>query len=285
MYGVGQLTLGIILTEARCRVTFIHERRNPLFGGRSPAPDLESLRLLISDLQEGHFDLGLATDGDADRIAIIDEKGRYISTNDLLLLVYWYLHEVRGQRGGVVRNLATTHMLDRMAASFNEKCYEVPVGFKHIAASMLEHDALLGGESSGGLTVRGHILGKDGIFACALVVEMLARTGRKVSEMQAEVWKISGHLFSHEENLPATPEMRVAIPRQLKEVPITAIGKYNVLSVSHFDGTKFLLENDNWALLRFSGTEPVLRLMGETDSPEKARELIDWLKQFCATIG
>jgi phosphomannomutase len=281
MYGVGQLTLGIILTEARCRVTFIHERRNPLFGGRSPAPDLESLRLLVSDLEEGHYDLGLATDGDADRIAIIDEKGRYISTNDLLLLVYWYLHEVRGQRGGVVRNLATTHMLDRMAARFNEKSYEVPVGFKHIAAGMIEHDALLGGESSGGLTVRGHILGKDGIFACALVVEMLARTGKKISEMQAEAWGISGRLFGHEENLPATPEMRVAIPRRLKEAPITTIGKYPVLNISHYDGTKFFLENDNWALLRFSGTEPVLRLMGEADSPEKARELIEWLKHFC----
>ncbi len=282
MYGVGQLTLGIVLTEARCRVTFIHERRNPLFGGRSPAPDLESLRLLISDLEEGHFDLGLATDGDADRIAIIDEKGNYISTNDLLLLVYWYLHEVRSQRGGVVRNLATTHMLDRMAAKFNEKSYEVPVGFKHIAASMVEHDALLGGESSGGLTVRGHILGKDGIFACALVVEMLARTGKKISEMQAEAWKISGHLYSLEENIPATPEMRVAIPRQLKESPITAIGEYPVCKVTHYDGTKVLLENDNWALLRFSGTEPVLRLMVEADSPAKARALIDWLKQFCA---
>ncbi|MGB8213365.1 MAG: sugar phosphate nucleotidyltransferase [Anaerolineales bacterium] len=281
MYGVGQLTLGIVLTEARCRVTFIHERRNPLFGGRSPAPDLESLRLLVNDLEEGHFDLGLATDGDADRIAIIDEKGNYISTNDLLLLVYWYLHEVRGQRGGVVRNLATTHMLDRMAAKFNEHSYEVPVGFKHIAAGMVDHDALLGGESSGGLTVRGHILGKDGIFACALVVEMLARTGKKISEMQAEAWKISGHLYSLEENIPATPEMRVAIPKRLEESPITVIGKYEVMKVTHYDGTKVLLENDNWALLRFSGTEPVLRLMVEADSAEKARELIDWLKQFC----
>ena len=282
MYGVGQLTLGILLTEARCRVTFIHERRNPLFGGRSPAPDLESLHLLINDLEEGHFDLGLATDGDADRIAIIDEKGNYISTNDLLLLVYWYLHEIKGQRGGVVRNLATTHMLDRMAAKFNEESYEVPVGFKHIAAGMVEHDALLGGESSGGLTVRGHILGKDGIFACALVVEMLARTGKKISEMQAEAWKISGRLHGLEENIPATPEMRITIPRQLKESPITSIGKYPVVKVTHYDGTKVLLENDNWALLRFSGTEPVLRLMVEADTPEKARELIDWLKQFCA---
>ncbi|HTX91917.1 MAG TPA: sugar phosphate nucleotidyltransferase [Anaerolineales bacterium] len=281
MYGVGQLTLGIILTEARCRVTFIHERHNPLFGGRSPAPDLEALRLLNNELTEGHYDLGLATDGDADRIAIIDEKSRYISTNDLLLLVYWYLHEVRGERGGVVRNLATTHMLDRMAAKFGEKSYEVPVGFKHIASSMVEHDALLGGESSGGLTVRGHILGKDGIFACALIVEMLARTGKHISEMQEAAWAISGHLYGSEENIPATPEMRVDIPRRLGESSIRKIGKYPVLGVSHFDGTKILLENDNWALLRFSGTEPVLRLMVEADSPEKAQEMIAWLKQFC----
>jgi alpha-D-glucose phosphate-specific phosphoglucomutase len=281
MYGVGQLTLGIILTEARCRVTFIHERHDPLFGGHSPAPNLAALRPLTTQLIEGRFDLGLATDGDADRIAIVDEKGRYISTNDLLLLVYWYLHEVRGDRGGVVRNLATTHLLDRMAVAFGENGIEVPVGFKHVAAAMVENNALLGGESSGGLTVRGHILGKDGIFACALVVEMLARTGKCISEIQDEVWKITGRLYALEESLQATPEMRVRIPKLMKETEITAIGAYPVLSISHVDGTKIMLENDNWALLRFSGTEPVLRLMVEADTPEKAEEMIAWLKQFC----
>jgi phosphomannomutase len=282
MYGVGQLTLGIILTEARCRVVFIHERHNPLFGGRSPAPNLEALRLLITTIQEGgEYDLGLATDGDADRIAIIDEKGNYIPTNDILLLVYWYMHQVRGERGGVVRNLATTHLLDRLAAHFGEISREVPVGFKHIATQMIKDNALLGGESSGGLTVRGWILGKDGIFASALVVEMLARTGKRLSQLQEEVWKITGRLYSLEEGIPATPEMRVAIPKRLKEVPIDRIGDYPVLNISHYDGTKLLLANDNWALLRFSGTEPVLRLLVEADSPEKAQELIHWLKQFC----
>ena len=147
MYGVGQLTLGTILTEARCRVAFIHERHDPLFGGRSPAPNLEALRLLRTQVVEGRYDLGLATDGDADRIAIVDERGKYITVNDILLLLYWYMHEVRGERGGVVRNLATTHLLDRLAAHFGEACYEVPVGFKHIAAGMVAHNALLGGES------------------------------------------------------------------------------------------------------------------------------------------
>jgi phosphomannomutase/choline kinase len=280
MYGVGQLTLGIVLTEARCRVTFIHERHNPLFGGRSPAPSLEGLRMLSSQLAEDGYNVGLAMDGDADRIAILDEKGRYISVNDLLLLLYWYLHEVRGERGGVVRNLATTHLLDRLAHHMGEECYEVPVGFKHIVNVMQQHNALLGGESSGGLTIRGHILGKDGIFASALVVEMLARTGQKISELRDRVYAITGPLYDLEEGIPATPEMRIAVPRLLKEAPTSHIGRYPVTHISHADGTKLFLENDNWALLRFSGTEPVLRLSVQADTEEKAKELIQWLRQF-----
>ena len=280
MYGVGQLTLGIILTEARCRVTFIHERRNPLFGGRSPAPNLEALRLLITHIQEDGYDLGLATDGDADRVAIVDERGEYITVNDVLLLLYWYLHEVRAERGGVVRNIATTHLLDRLAAHFGETCYEVPVGFKHISATMVKHDALLGGESSGGLTIRGHILGKDGIFAAALVVEMLARTGQRISQLLEQVYDITGRLYVVEDNVPATPEMRIVVPRLLQQAPTNHIGPYPVAHVSHLDGTKFLLPHDNWVLLRFSGTEPVLRLFAEADSPDKAHELIEWLKKF-----
>jgi phosphomannomutase/CTP:molybdopterin cytidylyltransferase MocA len=280
MYGVGQLTLGTVLTEARCRVTFIHERHNPLFGGRSPAPNEDALRLLSSEMQEGTYDLGLAMDGDADRVALLDERGRYISINDVLLLLYWYLHEVRGERGGVVRNLSTSHLLDRLAKKMGEQCYETPVGFKHIVSTMVEHNAVLGGESSGGLTIRGHILGKDGIFACALVVEMLAKTGQKVSQLLERVYGLTGRLYYMEESLPATPEMRIAVPKRMTDAPSSHIGQYKVVSISHMDGTKLLLENDNWALLRFSGTEPVLRLTVEADTPEKAKELLQWLRQF-----
>ena len=280
MYGVGHLTLGIILNEARCRVTFIHERRNPLFGGRSPAPDLEALRMLRAYVRDEKHDLGLATDGDADRIAVIDEQGNYVHINDLLLLLYWYLHEVKGQRGGVVRNLATTHLLDRLAAAFGEKCIETPVGFKWIAAGMVENRALLGGESSGGLTIRGHILGKDGIFAAALVVEMLARTGQRISQLRQRVYELTGRLYVAEENVPATPEMRIVVPRRLQQATTDRLGSYPVLNVSHEDGTKFYMDNENWALVRFSGTEPVLRLFTEADSPEKAQELLAFLRQL-----
>ena len=276
MHGVGQLTLDIILTEARCRLTSIHGRRDPLFGGRSPAPDLKALGLLISTVKEDDFDVGMATDGDADRIAIVDDRGEYIHTNDVLLLLYFYMHEVRGWRGAVVRNLATTHLLDRLAAHFNEEAIETPVGFKHIIAAMQEHDALLGGESSGGLTIRGHILGKDGILAAALMVEMLALTGRRIHELLDQVHAITGQLYSIEKNTPATSEMKVLIPKRLRETQIEKIAGYPILKTSHQDGTKFLLENDNWLLLRFSGTEPVLRIFAEGDSLEKAQQLVEW---------
>ncbi len=281
MYGVGHLTLGIILNEARCRVTFIHERHNPLFGGRSPAPDMEALRMLRAYVRDEQHDLGLATDGDADRIALIDERGNYVHINDLLLLLYWYLHEVKGMRGGVVRNLATTHLLDRLAAAFGEKCTETPVGFKWIAAGMVENHALLGGESSGGLTIRGHILGKDGIFACTLIIEMLAKTGKHISELQETVFQITGRLFNVEDNLPASADMRVVVPQRVKALISGGQAPYPVVRIREDDGTKLYFEGDSWVLLRFSGTEPVLRIFAEAETPEKARALVDWLKQ-CA---
>ncbi len=184
----------------------------------------------------------------------------------------------------MVRNLATTHLLDRLAKAFGEKCIETPVGFKWIAAGMVANNALLGGESSGGLTIRGHILGKDGIFASALVVEMLAKTGKHISELQEHVWGITGRLYSIEDNLPATADMRIIVPQRVKAMIQSGEAPYPVVKISDADGTKLYLENDNWVLLRFSGTEPMLRIFAEADTAEKARELVDWLKQ-CARAG
>jgi phosphomannomutase len=284
MYGTSQLTLGTILSDARVRAEFIHERHNPLFGGRSPAPDPERLSTLIDIVRNSgrRVDLGMATDGDADRIAIIDEQGRYISTDDLLLLIYWYLHEVRGERGGVVRNLATTHLLDRLAEAFGEEHREVPVGFKHITAGMDAIDAVLGGESSGGLTVRGHIKGKDGVFACALVVEMLARTGKTLGELLDTVYAITGRLYQVEHGVPATPDMRVELPRRMASAAPSEVAGYRVCRIDTYDGIKLHLEGGAWALLRFSGTEPVLRMFVEAETPEKADQLIAWLESFAS---
>jgi len=283
MYGTSQLALGTILSDGRCRAEFIHSSVNPLFGGRSPAPDQEALSTLIDIVRSrGAFDIGLATDGDADRIAVIDHHGNYVSMNDLLLLVYWYLHEVRGQHGGVVRNLSTTHLLDRLAAAFGEPCREVPVGFKHVTSAMLEMDALLGGESSGGLAIRGHILGKDGIFACALVVEMMAETGKRIPELLEHVYSITGRLYQLETSVPATPDMRVEVPRRMASAAPDEIAGSAVTHIDTYDGIKIHLDGGAWALLRFSGTEPLLRMVVEAETPERAEALIAWLSDFAS---
>ena len=282
MYGTSELTLGTILSDMRVQAEFIHAAHNPLFSGIAPAPDSERLDTLKNMIKSGagKYDLGMATDGDSDRIGIVDENGEYVTSNELLLLIYWYLHDYKGEKGGVVRNVATTHLLDRLADHFGEEHRECKVGFKHVTAGMQEIDAVLGGESSGGLTVRGWILGKDGIFACALVAEILARTGKSMSELLEMIYEITGRLYSMEESTPATPEMRLEVPRRLESEPLTHIGEYKIVDIVHTDGTKILLENDNWALLRFSGTEPVLRLFVEADTRVKAEELLSWLRGF-----
>jgi len=280
MYGTSQLTLGMILSDARVRAEFIHERHNPLFGGHSPAPDPEALSTLMEIVSRGGYDLGMATDGDSDRIGILDERGRYVSTNELLVLIYWYLHEVRGEKGGVVRNLATTHLLDRLARHFGEECLEVPVGFKHITAGMERIGAVLGGESSGGLTIRGWILGKDGIFACALVCEMLARTGKKLTELLDDVFALTGRLTQIETGIPATPAMKVEVPRRMASAAPAEVAGVRVERIDTEDGIKIRLVDGSWVLLRFSGTEPILRMVAETETPERAQTLIDWVQGF-----
>jgi phosphomannomutase len=147
---------------------------------------------------------------------------------------------------------------------------------------MKAHNVLLAGESSGGLTIRGHILGKDGIFACALVVEMMARTGRTIAEMLSEIRGRIGWLAGREVNLPATPEMKMLVQRKLSVTTLDQIANYPVQRVSFQDGIKFYLENDNWLLLRFSGTEPLLRIFAEADTDEKADQLVAWAKAIVA---
>ncbi|MDE6890965.1 MAG: phosphoglucomutase/phosphomannomutase family protein, partial [Lachnospiraceae bacterium] len=159
MYGVSETSLRTLLQTARCEVEVIHDRHDTLFGGRLPAPTVATLHMLQTYVTDKGYDIGIATDGDADRLGIIDDTGRFLHPNEILVLLYYYLKKFKGWAGPVVRNICTTHVLDRVAEDFGEKCYEVPVGFKHISAKMNETDAVIGGESSGGLTVRGHIRG------------------------------------------------------------------------------------------------------------------------------
>ena len=273
MYGVSETSLKTILMTARCEVETIHERHDTLFGGKLPAPTADTLRTLQNYVLDRKCDLGIATDGDADRIGVIDDKGNFLHPNDILVLLYYYLLKYKGWHGPAVRNICTTHMLDRVAESFGEQCYEVPVGFKHISAKMNAADAIIGGESSGGMTVRGHIKGKDGIYASALLVEMIAVTGMKLSEIMEMIRAEYGTLALEERDYRFSQEKKIAIRKQLLEDKELPEIPYKVEQVSYLDGLKIYFENGGWISVRFSGTEPLLRIFAEMPDKKEAAEL------------
>ena len=280
MYGVAELPLKTLLLTARCDVETIHDSHDTLFGGKMPAPSAGTLRQLITRVIDYGFHIGIATDGDADRLGVIDDTGRYLHANDVLVLLYYYMIRYKGMHGPVVRNLATTHMLDRIAARFGEACYEVPVGFKYISAKMSEVDALVGGESSGGLTVRGHINGKDGIYAAMLLIEMIAVTGRNISDMFREIEKECGSIYMEERDYPFTKdeeERARALLFDRGELPALPFG---IDHVSCLDGVKVYFENGGWVIARFSGTEPLLRVFCEMPRQEEAVMVCDLFEAF-----
>ncbi len=274
MYGSGTTTIQKALIGARCDLELIRGGRDALFGGLAPAPTQGRLSYLISEMKKGEFDVGMAVDGDADRIVLVDEMGNFLHTNTVIALLWYYLYKVKGERGGVVRNIATSHNIDRVCKAFSEPVYEVPVGFKHIAEGMIKYNALVGGESSGGITFRGHIMEKDGVFAAMLVVEMLAKTKKKLSELVYEVKALAGKWYQFfEENIYLSPQVKVSATKFLEASPET-IGGFRVERLNTMDGYKFLLEDDRWVLLRFSGTEPILRIMGEAKDPNEISTIL-----------
>ena len=281
MHGSGTYPLMTVLYTARCTVDLMDANKDAFFGGTVPAPGLRQLGSLSQRVVIGKYDLGIAVDGDGDRIGIIDNDGEYIDANKILVMLYYYLHEYRGWRGPVVRNLATTHMLDLVAHSFGEECHEVPVGFKYISAKLDETDAVLGGESSGGLTVRGHIFGKDSIYAASLFVEMVCALGRPPREIWADLVAKYGKHIMEEDNLTFDPADKPRINHLLmteKKLP-SFVGK-TVDRVNYEDGCKVYFSDGSFVICRFSGTEPLLRIFAEDETSAAARALIDTMKAF-----
>ncbi len=280
MYGVSETSLKTILLTARCDVETIHERHDTLFGGKLPAPTATTLRALQNYVIDKKCDIGVATDGDADRIGVIDDTGRFLHPNDILVLLYYYLVKYKGWKGPVVRNICTTHMLDKVAEKFGEKCYEVPVGFKHISAKMYATDAVIGGESSGGLTVRGHIKGKDGIYAAALLVEMIAVTGKKLSEIVKDIEAECGSISMEERDYKFNQEKKDRIRKVLLEEKRLPELPFEIRDVSYLDGSKVYFENGGWVTARFSGTEPLLRIFCEMPLKEDAAKVCGIYEEF-----
>ena len=279
MYGVSQTSLRTILMTCRCDLEVIHDRHDTLFGGKLPAPNAVTLIPLSNFVVDQNCSLGIATDGDADRLGVIDEKGEFVHPNTLLVLLYYYLVKYRDWQGPCVRNNSTTHLLDRVAAGLGQQAYEVPVGFKYISAKMTETDAIIGGESSGGLAVRGHISGKDGIYAAALLVEMLAVTGKSISQLFREITDQYGQLVYREADFRMTPARKAELQKLLFE-DLLCPEFENVDHVSREDGCKVYFKDGSWVICRFSGTEPLLRMAGEAETGATAESYINAWKEL-----
>lgn len=282
MYGVAKTSLQAVLISARCDVDVINDRHDTTFGGRLPSPTAHTLFKLSHLVPEKGYDLGIGTDGDADRLGIIDETGRFVHPNEVLALLYYYLLEYKGMKGSVVRNVATTHLLDKIAEDHGELCFEVPVGFKHISEAMEKDDSLIGGESSGGLTIRGHIKGKDGIFAGSLLVELISVTGMRLSELLDEIYGRYGRFVTASGDCTFRASDRQRIwDRVYEEKQLPAFAK-PVAHVSYADGAKVVFEDNSWVIARFSGTEPLLRIFAEADNDADAEQLVAVMSEFLA---
>ena len=279
MYGVSQTSLRTILATCRCDLEVIHDRHDTLFGGKLPAPNAVTLSSLSYVVKDSHCNFGIATDGDADRLGVIDEKGGFLHPNHLLVLLYYYLVKVRGWEGPCVRNNSTTHLLDRVAEGLGQHCYEVPVGFKYVSSKMAETGAIIGGESSGGLSVRGHISGKDGIYAAALLAEMIAVTGKSITELYREITEQFGALYYREADFRMTPEHKLALQELLfirEQMPDFE----QIEKIDRSDGVKLWFRDGSWVICRFSGTEPLLRMAAEAAGGEQAQHYIETWREF-----
>lgn len=280
MYGVSKTCLQTILLTLRCDLDVINDRHDTLFGGKLPSPSALTLVRLTQLVKEEDYDLGIGTDGDADRLGVIDDLGNFIHPNEIIALLYYYLVVYKGWKGDVVRNLATTNLLDDLAKDFGMVCHEVPVGFKHISSKMEETDAVIGGESSGGLTIRGHIKGKDGIFAATLLVEMICVTKLKISELLKKLYDKYGYRIMVENAFSFKEDKKVELVNLLYNEKKLPTFPYKVKNTNYMDGVKVNFGNNGWIIARFSGTEPLLRVFAEMPNKEQADNVCQVMKDF-----
>jgi len=281
MYGAGAGYLKKLLEEEIIEIVEINSERNPLFPGmKQPEPIEANLAKLSATVKRQKADVGLATDGDADRIGIIDEKGRFLNPLQVFALLSLYLLEVRGERGAIVKTITTTSMLYRLGEIFKVPVYETPVGFKYVAPIMMTENGLIGGEESGGYGFRGHVPERDGILAGLYFLDFMMKTGKMPSELIKYLYsKVGPHYFKRADFTFSENE-RQAINNRIKDNPPQTIDGVKVVKVDTFDGFRFTLADGAWLLIRFSGTEPVLRTYAESDSPERVEGLLEFAREL-----
>jgi alpha-D-glucose phosphate-specific phosphoglucomutase len=266
MYGAGIGYLRSILSGGTTQVTEIHGKRNPLFPGLQPEPIASNLGELSMRVKEDGASVGLATDGDADRIGIMDERGEFLTTLQVFTLLALYLLEVCEKRGAIVKTITQTSMLYRLGELYGVPVYETPVGFKYVAPKMLAEDALIGGEESGGFAYRGHIPERDGILSGLLFLDLMVSKQKSPSQLLEYLYsKVGPHYYKRIDiDVPASE--REVIADRLNMSRPSHIKNTAVTGIETSDGFRFLLADRNWLLIRFSGTEPILRVYAESDS-------------------
>jgi phosphomannomutase len=285
MYGAGRGVIKSFLQGTGCDIAEIRSEMNPGFGGIHPEPIAKNLGALASAISSGMGNFGLVTDGDADRIGAMDERGTFVDPHKIFALSLKYLVEQRGLKGAVVRTVSTTRMIDRLAKKYGLKLYETPVGFNHIADYMMQEDVLIGGEESGGISFKGHIPEGDGPIMGLLLVEMIAAWKKPLGEMVNDLLDEVGPAFYERVDLRLSrPVAKQEMTEFLTMQAPKEIGNEKVDEISQRDGVKYIMADDSWLLIRPSGTEPVLRVYAEGRTNEMVKALIGYGKKVAESV-
>jgi phosphomannomutase len=279
MYGTGRGYLDTLLEDAGAKVTTFHNELNPLFGGHHPEPNAEGMAEVSKFVRSGKAQLGLGLDGDADRFGIVDKDGTWLTPNQVLALALYHLKKNRGWIGAVVRTVPTSHQVDSVAALLGVKVHETPVGFKYIGALMESEPIIVGGEESGGLSVKGHVPEKDGILACLLMAELVSTEKKSLGRILKDLEKQTGQFHTDRINVSIPPEKKEALLAKLG-AGLDSVGPFIVGKFITTDGFKFLLPNNEWVAFRASGTEPLIRCYVEAKSAGNLKKLRDACRQL-----
>lgn len=285
LYSTSRGYLDTVLEHCGCDTQSFHTYRDVLFGGGMPEPKGEQLEELVEAVKKDSADIGLATDGDSDRFGIVDERGNVLTPNTVLLLLARHLVKNKGKTGAIVRTVATTHLLDNLAAKYGLQLYETAVGFKYIGEKMRETQVLIGGEESGGLSIIGHIPEKDGVLADMLVAEAIAYEGKPLSQLVEEaIAESGGPLYNQRLDLHLDDAHKAAVIDSFTKNPPAEVAGIKVKEIGRKDGIKLYLEEGSWILLRPSGTEPLMRVYMETNTPEKLAQVAEQMQQTIAKL-
>jgi alpha-D-glucose phosphate-specific phosphoglucomutase len=276
MFGAGAGYLPMLLEGGTTKVIPINAERNPLFPGiRAPEPIDGNLAKLKKVVKESGADAGIAFDGDADRVGLVDEKGRFINQLQVFGLLAYYLLEFKGWRGPLVKSLSTTSMVTRLGEIYSVPVFETPVGFKHIGPRMLEVRAIMGGEESGGFAFDRHIPERDGILAALFLIEFMLRRNKPPSQLLEELFAKVGPHYYDRLDLTYPAEQRANILQRVADAHPETLGGQKVKHISTEGGYRYVLEDGSWLLIRFSGTEPLLRIYTETRASGTVQQLLE----------